>query len=104
MTITIDIPEELAGQLIAAGQDPVRATLEAVALEGYRSDRLSEADIRELLRFETRMEVHGFLKEHGVFLHYTDEDLAHDREVATEVTRRARAKRQGDPSAQRPSE
>lgn len=33
MTITIEIPEELAGQLIAAGQDPARATLEAVALE-----------------------------------------------------------------------
>lgn len=37
VTITIEIPEQLAGQLIAAGQDPVRATLEAVALEGYRS-------------------------------------------------------------------
>lgn len=101
MTITIEIPEELAGQLIAAGQDPARATLEAVALEGYRSDRFSEADIRELLGFETRMEVHGFLKEHGVFLHYTDEDLAHDREVAIQVARRARAERQGDPSDQR---
>lgn len=101
MTITIDIPEELAGQLIAAGQDPARATLEAVALEGYRSDRLSEADIRELLGFETRMEVHGFLKEHGVFLHYTNEDLAHDSEVAIQVARRARAERQGDPSDQR---
>ncbi len=101
MTITIEIPEELVSQLIAAGQDPARATLEAVALEGYRSDRLSESDIRELLGFETRIEVHGFLKKHGVFLHYTDEDLAHDREVAIEVARRARAKRQGAPSDQR---
>ena len=33
MTITVEIPEELAGQLIAAGQDPARATLEAIALE-----------------------------------------------------------------------
>jgi len=32
-----------------------------------------EADICELLRFETRREVHGFLKEHSVFLHYTEE-------------------------------
>ena len=93
MTITIEIPEDLARQLIAAGQDPARAALEAVALEGYRSDRLSEADIRELLGLETRMEVHGFLKEHGVFLHYTDEDLAHDREIAIQVARRVRAER-----------
>jgi hypothetical protein len=101
VTITIEIPEELAGRLIAGGQDPARATLEAVALEGYRSDRLSETDIRELLGFETRIEVHGFLKEHGVFLHYTDEDLAHDSEVAIQAARRARAERQGDPSDQR---
>ena len=66
MTITIELPEELAAQLIAAGPDPARAALEAVALEGYRSDRLSEADIRELLGFETRMDVHAFLRARGI--------------------------------------
>ena len=98
MTITVEIPEELAGQLIAAGQDPARAALEAMALEGYRSDRLSEAEMRNLLGFDTRMEVDAFLKEHGAFLPYTDEDLAHDREVAIQVAHRARTERPGDPS------
>src|SRR6266567_9602780 len=97
MTITVEIPEELAGQLIAAGQDPARAALEAIALEGYRSDRLTEADIREMLGFETRMEVHGFLKEHGAFLHYTGEDLEHDLEMARQIAQRARAERPDDP-------
>lgn len=83
MRITVEIPEELASQLIHPGEDPARAALEAIALEGYRSERLTEAEIRELLKFETRMEVHGFLKQHGAFLPYTDEDLAHDREVAS---------------------
>ena len=78
MTIILEIPEGLAGQFVPAGQDAARAALEAIALEGYRSDWLSEADLRELLGFETRMEVHGFLKEHGAFLHYTEEDLEHD--------------------------
>jgi len=59
MTITVEIPEELAGQLIAAGQDPARAALEAIALEGYRSDCLSEAEVRRLLGFEARLEVHA---------------------------------------------
>jgi hypothetical protein len=88
MTFTVEIPEELAVQLVPPGQDPAKAALEAMALEGYRNDRLSEADIRDLLGFESRMEVHGFLKEHGVFLHYTAEDLAHDREAARPVARR----------------
>ena len=104
MTITLEIPDELGSQLIGAGQDPARAALEAIALEGYRADRLSEADIRELLGFDTRMEVHGFLKEHGAFLSYTDGDLAHDREVASHLARLARAERNGGPSGQRRTE
>jgi len=56
MTITVEIPEELAGQLIAAGKDPARAALEAIALEGYHSDRLTEAEIRNLLGFDSRMD------------------------------------------------
>ncbi len=48
--------------VIAPERDPAHSALEALALEGYRSDRLSEFDIQQLLGIETRMEVHGFLK------------------------------------------
>jgi len=89
MTITVEIPEELVNQLAPRGQDPGRAALEALALEGYRSDRLTEADIRLLLGLDTVLEVHGFLKAHGAFLPYTVEDLEHDREVACQVADRA---------------
>lgn len=91
MTITIDIPDELATALANNGSDPSRAVLEAVALEGYRRELLSEAAVRRLLGFETRTQVHGFLKEHGVFMHYTLEDLEHDTTVALDVARRYRA-------------
>ena len=64
MTITVEMPEGLLDQLVPAGQDPVRAALEAIAIEGYRSGRLTEADIRGLLGFETPMELDGFLKKH----------------------------------------
>jgi hypothetical protein len=103
MIIEVEIPEELARQLIDRGQVPARVALEAMAIEGYRSDRISEAEIRNLLAFDTRMEVDAFLKDHGVFLPYTNnnEDLAHDREVATQVARRARTTRQEDRSGQR---
>ena len=78
MTIAVELPDTLKSALFPAGEDPSRAVLEAVALEGYRTDRLSESDIRQLLGFETRMEVHAFLKERGVVLHYTIADLEHD--------------------------
>ena len=82
--------------LSTEGNDPSRAVLEAIALEGYRTDRLLEYQVQQLLGFETRLRVHGFLKENGVFLHYSLEDLEHD----IEEVRRCRALR----DANHPSE
>jgi Uncharacterised protein family (UPF0175) len=87
-TITVEIPDVLAAALSAEGKDPRRAVLEAMALEGYRTGRLTEADLKELLGFETRMEVHGFLKDHGAVMHYTAEDLDQDSRVANDVARK----------------
>jgi len=101
MTITIEIPEELAAALTSSGQNLCRAALEAIALDGYRSDRLTESDVRQLLGFETRMEVHGFLKEHGAFLPYTLQDLEHDREVARQIARPAQSQQQEEPATSR---
>ncbi len=80
--VTFDIPDAFATQLIAAGKDPSRATLETLAVEGYRTGRLSEGEVRELLGFDTRMEVHALLAENGVALHFTPEDLAVDAETS----------------------
>ncbi len=78
MTVIFEIPDQLAASLATNGVDPARAVLEAVALEGYRKDLLSEAGVRRMLGFKTREQVHGFLKEHGVCQHYTMKDLDHD--------------------------
>ena len=98
MTITVELPDSVGGILFAHGQEPMRAVLEALALEGYRTERLGEADIRRLLAFETRMEVHEFLKQHGVFMHYTPEDLDHDSRVAIEVAGRLQTDRASQPN------
>jgi Uncharacterised protein family (UPF0175) len=87
--ITLDIPDELAAQIASEGRDISRAALEALAVEGYRTERLSEWEIKRLLGFETRMDVHAFLKEHGAYMHYSVADLERDRESAL----RLRAKR-----------
>jgi predicted HTH domain antitoxin len=85
MQVTLTIPDELAAELIAAGRDPARAALEALAIEGYRSQRLSESEVRQLLGYETRMEVHALLAEHGVCLHYSLDDLETDAETSRYV-------------------
>ncbi len=82
MQVTVTIPDTFAAQLLAAGKDPAQAALEALAVEGYRTERLSESEVRQMLGYETRMEVHALLKEHDVYLHYSLEDLEHDRQTA----------------------
>lgn len=80
MQVTVQIPDDMAQKLIPQGQDPARTTLEAVAIEGYRSGALTSHQTRCLLGFETRYELDGFLKEHNVWEHaYSLEDLVQDR-------------------------
>jgi hypothetical protein len=85
MEITFNIPDELARKITLEGSDPARVALEALALEGYRTERLSESAVRQMLGFETRMEVHAFLKQHGVYLHYDIADLQQDQLTAEKV-------------------
>jgi hypothetical protein len=81
MEITLQLPEDVAEHLAARWKNLPHAALESLALEGYRSGALTQSQVRRMLGFQTRMEVDGFLKDHGVDLEYTVEDL--DREAAS---------------------
>jgi len=67
----VQLPEDVAKHLAARWQDLPRAALESLALEGYRSGTLTQSQVRRMLGFQTRMQVDGFLKDHGVNLEYT---------------------------------
>jgi len=93
MQVTVEIPDDMARRLMPLGQDPARATLEAVAIEGYRSGALSALQTRLLLGFETRYELDGFLKEHNVWEHaYSLEDLEQDRQTLQQLEDQGRPK------------
>lgn len=47
MEITIRIPDDLARSLGQDGDDLPRGTLEALAIEGYRSGKLTEEQVRK---------------------------------------------------------
>jgi hypothetical protein len=87
MTITLELPEDIAAHLIARGENLPRAALEAFGVEHYRAGKLSQAQLRRLLGFATRMQVDGFLKAHRVELEYSAEDLERDRETHRELER-----------------
>jgi predicted HTH domain antitoxin len=85
--ISLNLPEELTAFLAGHGPDLERAALETIAAEAYREKKVSTSDLRRLLGYKTRMQVHAFLKQHGVYLQYDLADLDHDRRAGDSVSR-----------------
>jgi hypothetical protein len=81
MKLNVQIPDDLASRLSAAGADLSRRALEAFALEEYKSGRVTQAELRRLLGFGSRYQLDGFLKAHDVWIDYTLEDAKLERET-----------------------
>lgn len=84
MEIQLIIPDDVAATLRNSG-DLSRRALEALALEGYKSGDLTEYQVRSMLGLESRFDLHGFLKAHGVFFDYSPEDLAREEETSRKL-------------------
>ncbi len=73
MQITVELPDD-----IARHPDPGREALEALVIEGYRSEKLTHHQAAQLLGL-TRFEFDGFLKDRQIYDHaYSVEDLERD--------------------------
>ena len=81
MQVNIDLPEDISQALRKQWGDLPHHTLETWAIEGYKSGVLTEGQVRRMLNFETRIEVHEFLKNARVYLDYTEDDLEQDVET-----------------------
>lgn len=78
MHVTIDLPEDISKALQGHWGDVSRHALETLAVDAYRTGALSEAQIKRLLHFETRFQVHALLKAHRVPYRYSEVDLEDD--------------------------
>jgi predicted HTH domain antitoxin len=85
IAITINLPDGVAQKLGLNERERSRTAIEALAIEGYRSGRLSIPQIMEMLGFETRLELDALLKEHDIPLEYTIEDLEREREALDRI-------------------
>jgi predicted HTH domain antitoxin len=77
MELTVQLPDRVAQQLTGPSGDIPRRILEAVAIEGYRSEQLSHGQVSEMLGLNF-WQTEAFLKAHGANLHYSKEDLEQD--------------------------
>lgn len=98
MEITLTIPDEVAAGIQNGSKLPVsRKLLEMAALEGYKSGLLTLAQIQAMLGFESRFELDGFLKDHGVLFQYSPEEI--EEELATIRTLREAREENGAQAA-----
>jgi predicted HTH domain antitoxin len=81
MNLTLVIPDDVAARLSASGADLSRRALEAFAVEEYRNGRISKAELRRLLGMQSRYELDGVLKAHGVWIDYSMEDFQREQEA-----------------------
>jgi len=85
MRVTIQLPDDISEALAEQWDDVTRRSLEAIAVEAYRTGALTDAQVRRLLGLASRFQVHALLKEHHVPLRYTTADLEEDLEAQREL-------------------
>ena len=83
--VAIELPEEIASRL-GEPDDLSRVALEAIAAQGYRSGKLTHAEVQKVLGFTSRWETDSFLKQAGAYLDYTEADLEQDLAVSRQIT------------------
>ena len=83
--VAIELPEEIASRL-GEPDDLSRVALEAIAAQGYRSGKLTHAEVQKMLGLTSRWETDAFLKQAGAYLDYTEADLEQDLAVSRQIT------------------
>jgi len=85
--VTLTITDAVAADFGGTPTAVARQLLEAAAVEGHRSGRLSRAQVRELLGLSWH-ETEEFLAAHACFRHYSLEDLEEDRRTLANLPAR----------------
>ena len=84
MQVTIELPDDIAQQLAQGPSELSQQALEALAIEGYRSELLSHHEVGRLLNLDW-WGVEAFLKKVNAYLHYDESDLEKDRKTLSQL-------------------
>jgi len=86
MTITLEIPDEIAAELSGEGRELSRAALEGLAVEGYRDGKLTQRQVGRLLGY-SRIEAEDFLAQHVDLIRYDPLELRRELEALSGLDR-----------------
>ncbi len=89
MEVTVQIPDMIRDRLGKDRDELPRWILEKAGLEAYRSREISSYELRLMLGITSRNELDAFLKRHGVYLEYSEDDFAHDAETSQQLKQKS---------------
>ena len=93
MTITLSIPDEVQRKVLGERNGTsVRLLLEYIGVELYKAGVITSPQLQEMLGLETRYQLDGVLKAHGVFFDYSSEDLELEAETSRTLLEKRAAK------------
>jgi predicted HTH domain antitoxin len=78
MQITIELPDKLTAKMQDKWGNIPKKILTNILLEAYQNQLISTAELGEMLNLSTRLEVHQFLKDNGIYLNYDETELNQD--------------------------
>ena len=88
MNVAIEIPDDIGRVLAAQAGGVSRAVLEAVAIEAYRSNAITSAQVQQMLGMRSRWETESFLRRAEAYHDYTMDDLERDITAIRDASRR----------------
>lgn len=92
MQVVVEIPDKFSRQILPDGQDPSRTLLEEASLKAFCENRLTAHELAQILGFETRYQLDGFLKERGIEQGaYGSRELTEDIDTMDQLRERKRA-------------
>lgn len=86
MIVTLDLPDDIAQALASQGDLPRRA-LEALAVDGYRRETLTQLQVGRLLGL-SRVETEDFLAKHVDLYNYEPSELHREADVLEKYSQR----------------
>jgi len=99
--IWLDLPDGAVGQLAEEGRDLSTVALEALAIDAYRTNRITTHQLCQLLEIPSRYELDGFLKRHGVPLEYSTDDFEREGETSARLWEKRQAELAAETDRQR---
>lgn len=85
MNVAFSVPDEFGERLQERWGDLSRKALEAIVAEAYREEEITLGGVREILGHSTRLEAEQFLKDRGILLEMSEEELESDAKAAREA-------------------